>query len=366
MQRAAQLTPARPAHALAAAAELAVLAGGLILLTFAVFNVPATDAGHAPLTAPPDAALLAQFPSLRVTESGQYRVLSDASDAEVRHVVQLLDELHAQFRQQFAALLDPGQCPGNIRVVFFSHADDYRAYAQRVAPALAGSDGCYDSTENRLAILNQAGNPAFARARQQIEVRQQRLARWTTPDATQRLQASARLSEWRDTVASEARASTDRLIRHEGAHQLFHAYGIESKFPVEPTWLTEGLAQYCETAPLGASHPPLVNNLVRARDAGTLIPLATLLNHRDPAGFFALGNGHTELAYAESWALTYFLMQPDRCYGFENFIRHYRDLRLPSAAVAEQQRDPAAVLAEHLGTSLPALESQWQKFISDL
>jgi hypothetical protein len=335
-----------------AATELAVLALGLSLLAFAIFNAPATDSGPAPLP---------EFPALRVTDSGPYHVLSDAADEDVRHLVHVLENLRQQFRQEFATLLDPGQPPGPTEVLFFNHESDYRAYIRRVAPALAGSAGCYVSTADRLAILNQAAVADFARARQQIEARQRPLAHWTTADPAQRFQAATRLTEWRAALATEASATTDRLIRHEGAHQLFHVYTIESRFPVEPTWLTEGLAQYCETTPIGAPHEPLRKTLRQARDAGQLIPLTVLLNHRDPAGFFALGEGKTELAYAESWALTYFLRQQNRT-GFDNLLRHYRALACREETLAE----PGTVLVETLGTDLAQVDAQWQEFLDSL
>jgi hypothetical protein len=333
-----------------AAAEIIALATGLTLLALAIFSVPADETARS---------------SFRATASGNYHVLSDASPDEVRHLIETLTDLHAQFRQEFASLLDPGRSPGKIPVLFFNREADYRDYVRRVAPALAGSDGCYLSAENRLAILNQSGRAEFARARQQLDHRQDRLARWADADAPQRLQAAARLRQWREAVAGEARASTDRLIRHEGAHQLFHAYGIESRFPVEPTWLTEGLAQYCEPAQLGAIHEPLVQSLRRARDAGTLIPLTTLLNHRDPAGFFAFDENRRELAYAESWALVWFLMQHHR-QGVGDFIEHYRNIETSSAADAELKREPGQRLAEFLGVGRETLEAQWQALVAGL
>jgi hypothetical protein len=323
-----------------AATELAVLALSLSLLACAVYQAPANQPTGC-----------SEFPDWRATDSGHYRVLSDASAADVRHVAQVLTELHTQFRQEFAALLGSGHSPGKTEVLFFNHKADYRAFVHRVAPALAGSAGCYVSAEDRLAILNQTGNT------EPIRSRQQRLA--DVADPAQRFQAATYLSAWRNVVAAEARASTDRLIRHEGAHQLFHAYRLESHFPVEPTWLTEGLAEYCETAPIGAPHVPLLKTLRQARDAGTLIPLDVLLNHRDPAGFFALEQ--TELAYAESWALTYFLRQHNRT-GFDNLLRHYRALTTREDTLTE----PGTVLVETLGTDLAHFESDWHSFLAGL
>jgi len=107
-----------------ATTEIAALAAGLSLLACAVFNVPATDASRAPLI---------EFPSFRATDIGRYHVLSDATDDNVRHLVQQLDNLHAQFRQKFAALCETGHSPDKIEVLFFDRESDYLAFTRRVA-----------------------------------------------------------------------------------------------------------------------------------------------------------------------------------------------------------------------------------------
>ena len=127
----------------------------------------------------------------------------------------------------------------------------------------------------------------------------------------------------RSDLTFEAKAMNERLIRHEGAHQLFHAYGIHSRYGIEPTWLTEGLAEYCEPGEIGRYHFALADRITRAREKGQFLPLKTLLTHRDPSGFFALGESNVEVAYAESWALVYMLMQDDTRARFFNYLKSY-------------------------------------------
>jgi hypothetical protein len=333
------------------ALELLALATGLASLAFAFVGVPASPASP---------------PAMRQIERDGFDILSDAGDADVVRVERVLADLRAQFEQQFAPLILDKPVRGKIHLLLFNSEPDFRAYTQRAAPALAGSAGFYTSTGNRLVILNQAGSSHFARVRSQLTRRQRELERWITANPEQRVQAAARLNAWRDELDSEARASTDRLARHEGAHQLFHVYHIESPQPVEPTWLTEGLAEYCEPTQLGAFYESLAERVAHARDAGTLLPLHVLLNHRDDAGFFALPAEQTETAYAESWALTYFLMQEHRCDAFFGFINHYRGVCLPGTAVEERQRDVASVLTGYLKADYQTLESQWRTFVNSL
>ena len=158
----------------------------------------------------------------------------------------------------------------------------------------------------------------------------------------------------------------ERLIRHEGAHQLFHAYHVHSHYGLEPTWLTEGLAQYCETPDIGRYHSVLANRVIRARQAGRLLPLKTLLDHRDASGFFAFGGGDVELAYAESWALVYRLMQDDFRASFFDYVKSYRDISDDRAAAAVEKAEPETLLETHLKTDFNSLERQWNSYIAHM
>jgi hypothetical protein len=161
----------------------------------------------------------------------------------------------------------------------------------------------------------------------------------------------------------EAKSMTERLIRHEGAHQLFHSYRVHSRSGLEPTWLTEGLAEYCEPHQVGGYHFALASRLAKERDSSSLLPLRTLLSHNDPAGFFSLGEDNIDVAYAQSWALVYFLMQDEFRNGFYKFIQSYRD-REDSGRATTNDADPITVLESCLKTDLNTLEKRWQKFVS--
>ncbi len=348
-----------PSHrGLRATVEVAALTLSLALIVLVFLHAPSTDGNVA--------ASAEEFPGFQRVENGAYTVIGDVAEEDLHHALQVLADLQSQFLQHFAPVIRSNEAPYRTSVILFNTEAGYRAYARRVAPALVNSGGFFVATHNRLAVLNQTASASFAHTRRQIERRQRRLDHWIGAHSEQRLQASAQLAEWRGEMAGEARAATDRLIRHEGAHQLFHAYGVESPLPVEPTWLTEGLAQYCEPAPIGACRQPLLERLVHARRAGMLLPLRTLLNHRDPAGFFALTGDQVEIAYAESWALTQFLMDESRQAGFFEFIKHFQNVRPPASGNEELRLDVAPQLAGYLRTDFNALETQWLTYVNNL
>jgi Protein of unknown function (DUF1570) len=313
-----------------------------------------------------DVALFEQFPQFHFARVSPYSVVTDAPYAEVERTMRLLTQLRKQFAQHFAALIRPGHTPQNIQIVFFSTEEPFRIYARKVAPGLTGSAGFYSASENRLVLLNQLGTQQYAKVRDGLAQRRRAVESRPDIDPDDRHQASTRLATLTSEMTYQAKAMTERLVRHEGAHQLIAAYGIQSRYGIEPTWLGEGLAQYCEPVEIGAYHAALAERLTKVRDDGRLLPLKTLLNHRDAAGFFSLGDQKVETAYAESWALTYFLLQGSHRVEFFDYIKSLRDIDTDAAAITAYKAEPATLLLSALGTDFNTLETQWLKFVTRL
>jgi hypothetical protein len=307
---------------------------------------------------PRDVRFSAEFPQFHFVKSPPYTVVTDEAFGEVQKILMVLSDLREQLHQRFAPLIKQEGDLQNIHVVFFGSEEAFRKYALRTAPSFVNSAGFFSSGENRLALLNQLGTSRYTDAQVRLDERSRRLGNYAD--------AGPQLAALRSDITSEAKSMNERLIRHEGAHQLFHAYHVHSRFGLEPTWLTEGLAQYCETPEIGRYHATLADRVQRARKAGQLLPLKTLLNHRDPSGFFALGEGNIELAYAESWALVYMLMQDEFRAHFFDYVKSYRDVDNYRAAHAVEKADPETLLEAQLKMNLNTLESQWDSFITHL
>jgi uncharacterized protein DUF1570 len=307
---------------------------------------------------PRDVRFSAEFPRFHFVKSPPYTVVTDESFGEVQKILLVLADLREQLHQRFAPLIKQDGDLQNIHVVFFGSEEEFRKYALRIAPSFVNSAGFFSSGENRLALLNQLGTSRYTDAQVRLDERSRHLANFAD--------AGPQLAALRSDITSEAKSMNERLIRHEGAHQLFHAYHVHSRFGLEPTWLTEGLAQYCETPEIGSYHATLAERVTRARKAGQLLPLKTLLNHRDPSGFFALGEGNIELAYAESWALVYMLMQDNYRGRFFDYVRSYRDIDNYREAHAVEKAEPETLLETRLNMNLNTLESQWDSFTTHL
>ena len=307
---------------------------------------------------PRDVRFSAEFPRFHFVKRPPYTVVTDESYGEVQKILDVLTSLREQFRRRFGPLIKQDGALQDIDVVFFGSEEAFRVYALRIAPSFVNSAGFYSSGENRLALLNQLGTSRYTLAQDRLDQRRHMFSGSA--------EAGPQLAALRSDITSEAKSMNERLIRHEGAHQLFHAYRIHSRYGLEPTWLTEGLAQYCETADIGRCHALLANRVTRARKAGQLLPLKKLLNHRDSSGFFALGEGNVELAYAESWALVYMLMQDDSRAPFFDYVKSYRDISNDRAAAAVEQAQPETLLEAQLKTDFKSLERKWDSFITHM
>ena len=130
--------------------------------------------------------------------------------------------------------------------------------------------------------------------------------------------------------------------------------------------MPEGLAVYCEPSDIGRFHATASAYVTRARNEKTLLPLATLINHRDRAGFFSLGADRVGIAYNESWALVSMLMRDEFRSGFYEYLRHYRDINDPKQADAALREDSFKVLLACLKTDSSTLEAKWQDFLRHL
>jgi len=317
----------------------------------AVETLPVTSVA---LTAS-DVRFSAEFPEFHFVKSPPYTVVTDESYGEVQKILGVLTDLREQFHTHFSPLIEKDAELQDIHVVFFGAEDAFRRYALRVAPFFVNSAGFFSSAENRLALLNQLSTTRYAQAEDRLHERDQRFA--GDPDI------GVQLAALRSGVTSEAKSLNERLVRHEGAHQLFHAYHIHSRYGLEPTWLTEGLAQYCETSEIGRYHTALAERVIRARRSGHLLPLKTLLNHRDSSGFFALGEDNVELAYAESWALVYMLMQDSSRARFFDYVKSYRDVSTYRDVAAVERAEPETLLEARLQMDFNSLQRQWDSFL---
>lgn len=92
--------------------------------------------------------------------------------------------------------------------------------------------------------------------------------------------------------------SLSRVLHHELVHAALHQAAPNLAWP---GWFNEGVAEWFEARVVGKRQlgPGEAGALVRARDAGALVPLATLW----APGFGGLGANAAQLAYLQSYGM---------------------------------------------------------------
>ena len=156
---------------------------------------------------------------------------------------------------------------------------------------------------------------------------------------------------------------TVATIVHEATHQVAFNSGLQVRYADIPFWVSEGIAIYFETPDLssskgwrkigGVNRVNLVNfrRLLKNREQGLETLLAGDQRFRDPA--------KAADAYAEAWALTYFLL---RTRG-EDYVKYLQALA-QYAPLGEQSADERlAEFKKHFGDDLPKLEAEFLRYM---
>jgi len=337
-----------------------------------------------PPSADPDADNFRRALGIAVEEERGPHVLllHQHSEAEAAARVALLERVVTSYYLTFAGSGIELRAPDR-RLIFVWFADqaDYQAFlkAQNASP-FATTRGYFHPTWNAVVAYDARGNDEHRRNQEALRDRRAELKRFR--EAFDRLPPRARArvalaGEPARTVGrDEAAALADRLERdalreelllevqrlafddgiaaHEMVHLLAANSGLLPRHDAFPIWLQEGLAMQFEVvrggrwAGIGRAHdirladwrllkpPPLLEPLVRDR---------------------AFGRGYHRGAYAQAWALVYFL----RSRHPEQFVTYLDLLRNPSAPSGAAFAFEAFQRA--FGSDLATLERDWRAFL---
>jgi len=306
-----------------------------------------------------DVTLRVKFPEFEFHREPPYTVVTDENYFRVQNSVKVLRRVHTGFMAIFEPLVTRPEGGDGIQLVFFAKEKEYKEYAERYAPRLENSSGFYSPKLDQLIVFNQITTGQIKAANRELK-RQEKLYKKTAlkGDMTQ-------FEMWRDdmvrSVVHFAEQQTVYTIRHEGAHQLFFTYGVHSKHHVENSWLIEGLAVYFEPDRPGDRIPDRLALVHQHYSENTMIPLDELIESRAPQGLFVFGKEErVSLAYAESWILVHFLMQPRHRNDFFNYIRFIRDPKNLDEVTLHSRIE---LLARELNLTEGQLHRRWLTYI---
>ena len=210
-----------------------------------------------------------------------------------------------------------------VAVVFSNRSDYQRDAAAQGISLAANVVGYYSPKTNRVSLYDQGGH-----------------------------------GQWHETAAT---------IIHEATHQTAYNTGVHNRFGQAPAWVVEGLGTMFEARGVwnGSAYPQAGDRINR----GQLANFQDYAAGRRPRGMMAEIVAHDRLfrtrpkeAYAESWALSFFLSetQPRRYAAY---------LSKTAARPAFRSYTPGQRLADFtsvFGENLELFESQYLRYVKSL
>lgn len=156
-------------------------------------------------------------------------------------------------------------------------------------------------------------------------------------------------------------------IIHEATHQLAYNVGLQTRFADNPMWVSEGLATFFET--------PDLRNPGRWRSIGRVNPvnlarwkvyvrnrpadsLATLLSDDTRYQNASTASG----AYAEGWALTYFLIKTKR----KEYVEYLKLLSEGRVLAERSPRERIEMFEQAFDTTLAELDRSFVLYLARL
>jgi hypothetical protein len=283
------------------------------------------------------ASLQAEFgPGFEIVRTTHYIIITNASPAYGRWCGRLFERLQTAFLAHWKrAGLELAPPQHFLVAVILATPEEYARVAQAEAGgAIAGSLGFYSVRTNRMVLAD------LARAAHSA----------TERELTRRL---------------ESQLANVATLVHEATHQLAFNCGLQRRYADNPMWLSEGLAMYCEAPDLrstsgwgtiGKLHPGRLQQFrefaMERRGVDSLKSLVMSEDRfRDPAT--------AADAYAESWALSYYLLKnrPD------DYVEYLRLLGAKPRLVWETPEQRAEQFTSVFGPDWEALDREMLAFL---
>jgi hypothetical protein len=286
--------------------------------------------------------LTAELPGFRIHKTRHYVIAYNTTEAYAAWVGALFERLHTGFyafwKSAGAELHEP-EFP--LVALVFKDQESYARHVERELGPLAKSIvGYYSLTTNRMTTYDLTG----------------------IADAGGGGPPAALIAKVLDKPEAERTVAT---IVHEATHQIAFNSGLQVRFTDMPFWVSEGLAIYFETPDLknnkGWKAIGTVNrvNLINFRKALRTRPgLVSLLS--DDKRFREAAT--SPAAYAEAWALSYFLIRTRR----EDYVKYLAALAQQTPQVFLEPAERIKQFQQFFGDDLPALETEFLRYMQQV
>jgi len=303
-----------------------------------------------------------------------YYIVSTVESSDLVLYFKALRQFSSDFSMRFLELIDTEKPAPALGIVIFGSYADFLKYSG--LPKGTNVAGFYIPEKKYLVLFNVkeldmvrfrlARSEDFEKRIGDIKTKVELYSgadsagKWAAYDFLEKIQF--KVEEDRVRVESWARDRTMETIRHEAGHQLFDLLGIDSGRTYRGAWLSEGLAEYVATDPLGGINKERLMSLREELESGhPLMPLQFLLSIPNGAGVRKLQDPtYTLLAYAQSWAFVHFLMEkyPEQ---FQGYIRE-----VMTAGKDHNAQKDIALLEKHTGKQVKELDTEHEAYIRDI
>jgi len=285
------------------------------------------------------------FPKFNFNRDGEYSFFSDEDYFRAKAVASLLMGLRDGIQMIFKPVMEDSS-DRRIYVLVFGDGGKFYELCNAVAPYLNGAVGFYSPSSNYLVVYDFFNGKSFREFNSDLRKVQKGLGQ----------EDAAALQSAQSRFALDLKAENIAVVRHEGSHQLSYDYGIFKDGKAD-IWLLEGFAEYGATPYIGKLRQEHVDWAAQAIKANRYMPLSRLFELSNNAAFYQQGPEMTTLAYAESWAYFYYLMQPPYRQKFFDYLTALKKLD------SKKITDRSGLLAEKIGFSLENLDDQVKDFI---
>lgn len=363
-----------------------------------------------------------QFPRMKFYPEGNFTLVTDSYITSVNQYRKALRSVYTEIYLKFFRLFN-GRSPQNQNfVVVFDDFNDYVEYAATDGVPGWLAIGYFSPTDRTLYIFNAFGErlekiifeivaaqtgrfnaSVIDPTKNQIDQRYHIFIEGMGKEITDKIWDGYNLYK------SELREMTFSTLRHEFTHELFNNWGLQSIVLSRPnkavgdritkkkkefldtedpakkkelfmtlmklqeqemeglemeaagSWLSEGMATYCETDPVGSVDESWLftyQEMVRKNEVN---PLEFLANFK-MGSFPGLCSKAMLNSYAESWAFTTFLMNkyPDQ---FIEYQRKVSELARTRRQVGKES-DDLKLLLQILKKDLPSLEKEFKDYMA--
>ncbi|PHS09659.1 MAG: hypothetical protein COA78_11865 [Blastopirellula sp.] len=315
-------------------------------------------------------------PGMEFTRSKHYVLMHDTGNkinkrtklTRAQERLKLLEIVYESYMMKFSlegVMLTVPKEP--LMVVLFSEYDDYLGFSSSISPTLASTAGFFDRKSQIAVFFDQGTDDTFDflyKINTQLQIEKKRLMRTREPGAKDRI----RLADTLQLLIEVNRANLDiEVVSHEATHQLAGNTGLMPGDSPVPVWAAEGLATYFESPKEAAWGGIGAVNEERLELYRYLAPVTDISNIRfivtDQIFTRASSNFSTMHAYAQSWALTHFLM--DR--HFTKLMKYYQKLSEHKGNLRLSEEKYIEIFTEAFeGRTIDQLDLEWKSYMRGL